>query len=90
MNIPIKNGKVIRRTFEAEKHPKGSEERNRLNCNPITSEYLHGERYLVIWDAIMDDGTPNPSQEFHNRGFRTKHEAEEWLKARMGGGIDAA
>lgn len=38
---------VIRRTFEAAKHPKGSEERARLNRDAQTSEYRPSRRYLT-------------------------------------------
>jgi hypothetical protein len=38
---------VIRRTFEAATHPKGSEERARLNCDARTSEYMPSYRYLT-------------------------------------------
>jgi hypothetical protein len=39
--------KIIKRTFEANKHPKGSEERTRLNCSAVTSEYMTSYKYLV-------------------------------------------
>lgn len=54
---------VHRRTFEALKHPKGSPERERLNCDELTSEYMPSYRYVV-----MDDGIREAS-------FRTKKEA---------------
>jgi hypothetical protein len=38
---------VHRRTFEASKHPKGSEERTRLNMDSLTSEYMPSYRYEV-------------------------------------------
>ncbi len=53
---------ITRRTFEALKHPEGSEERARLNCSPVTSEYMPSYRYLAA------DG----------RQFRTKAEAQTW------------
>lgn len=52
---------VVRRTFEASKHPKGSAERARLNLEWETSEYMPSHRYGVR-------GTPYT--------FRTKGEAE--------------
>ena len=36
---------VHRRTFEAAKHPTGSEERARLNRDALTSEYYPSMRY---------------------------------------------
>ena len=38
---------VVRRTFEASKHPKGSEERARLNRDARTSEYMPSYRYMT-------------------------------------------
>ena len=39
---------IARRTFEAKKFPKGSEARKRLNRNPITSEYIPSEKFIVF------------------------------------------
>jgi hypothetical protein len=41
---------VIRRTFEAATHPKGSEERARLNERAETSEYFPAMRYMTSGD----------------------------------------
>ena len=71
---------VVRRTFAALEQPRGSAERNRLNADPVTSEYLPGTRWLVLWPALMSDGRPNPAQEFHSKEFRTKREAEAYAK----------
>ena len=57
--------KVIKRTFEALKHPKGSQERDSLNTTWITSEYMTSYKYGVI----EDDGTTTPFT------YRTKAEA---------------
>lgn len=54
---------VIRRTFEAARYPQGSEERARLNADPVTSEYRPGRRYQTI------DG----------RAFRTKKLAQDYV-----------
>ena len=59
--------KVVRRTFEALKFSKGSPERDRLNQDWITSEYLPSYRYGVR----NDDGSKTPFT------YRTKAEAEE-------------
>jgi len=56
---------VTRRTFEAKQHPKDSDERRRLNCNPITSEYMPSYKYV-----LCEDGKPTPFT------YRTKAEAE--------------
>lgn len=53
---------VIRRTFEAANHPKGSDERARLNENAVTSEYMPSYRYTT------SDG----------RSWRTKAEAQAY------------
>lgn len=55
--------KAMRRTFEASKHPKDSEERARLNLSALTSEYMPSYRYWT------DD----------SRTFRTKAEADAWV-----------
>lgn len=39
--------KIIRRTFEAAKYPKGSPERDCLNRHVATSEYMPSYRYLA-------------------------------------------
>ncbi len=56
---------VKRRTFEAKNHPKGSAERARLNCSPLTSEYMPSYKY-----TLMDNGKDTCWQ------FRTRSEAE--------------
>jgi len=58
--------KTIRRTFEAAKHPPGSEERARLNLDWLTSEYMTSHRYGVR----DDDGSHLPFT------YRTKAEAD--------------
>ena len=45
---------VIKRTFEAEQHPKGSPERAKLNENVVTSEYMHSHRYAIIGDHFSN------------------------------------
>lgn len=40
--------RIVRRTFEAFKHPKGSPERNKLNRSSLTSEYQRNCIYLVM------------------------------------------
>jgi hypothetical protein len=64
---------VIRRTFEAAKHPKGSEERARLNRDAITSEYMPGYKYRT------SDG----------RSWRTKRQALAYAAAAEGDTPDA-
>lgn len=38
---------IVKRTFDAAKHPVGSPERARLNLDPATSEYMTGYKYAV-------------------------------------------
>ena len=71
---------ILKRTFEAAKHPKNSQERVRLNCDPLTSEYSTGSPWLARFPALMSDGTPNPAQRWHNAGFKTKNDAAAYLK----------
>lgn len=68
---------IVRRTFEALRHPIGSPERAKLNQSAETSEYLTGERYLIVETNFMSDGSINPTQPFTSRGFRTKKAAME-------------
>jgi hypothetical protein len=56
---------VIKRTFEATKHPKGSPERVELNKSVITSEYMTSYKYTV-------DG-------LSSKTFRTKGEAMTYI-----------
>lgn len=59
--------KVIKRTFEAAKFPKGSSEREQLNNDWLTSEYMTSYRYGLR----NDDGSHTPFT------YRTKAEAEQ-------------
>ncbi len=52
MNITVatvngKTFKISRRTFDACEHPKGSEQRERLNLRAETSEYMPSRRYTL-------------------------------------------
>lgn len=58
--------KVVRRTFEALKHGKGSLARQALNLDWLTSEYLPSHRYGLR----EDDGSHTPFT------YRTKAEAD--------------
>lgn len=59
--------KVAKRTFEAMKHPKGSPERDALNQDALTSEYMTSYKYCVR----NDDGSKS------NLFCRTKAQALE-------------
>jgi hypothetical protein len=61
---------IVRRTFEAEKYPKGSAERAKLNENPLTSEYAHSYKYAVV------DGSGESMEEFYS-----KTDAQNWIDA---------
>jgi len=45
---------VHKRTFQAKSHPKGSEERKRLNLSIVTSEYMTGDKYAVVGDHFSN------------------------------------
>jgi hypothetical protein len=66
---------ILRRTFEAAKHPKGSAERQRLNWDAITSEYMTSHRYAIRHPFLMSDGTQHPTQPYLVTTHRTKAEA---------------
>jgi hypothetical protein len=70
---------ILPRTFEANQHPKGSQERARLNEDALTSEYYPSHKYLLRIQAVMNDGTPNPVQKWHDYTYRTKREAQAEL-----------
>jgi len=57
--IEIINGiSIYRRTFEAKKHPKGSEARDRLNLNILTSEYMTSYKYFICkFPNVSDSAT---------------------------------
>ena len=43
---------VFKRTFEAKKHPKSSQERTNLNSDNITSEYMTSYKYSIKGDNL--------------------------------------
>ena len=65
--------KIVRRTFEALKFPKGHPERKRLNEDWLTSEYMPSHGYGVR----NDDVRHLPFT------YRTKAEAERKAKAKQ-------
>jgi hypothetical protein len=67
---------VIKRTFEAEKHPKGSPERAKLNEEGLTSEYMHSQKYTAF---IHIPANETHLQITHHRSFATKGQAEQWI-----------
>lgn len=58
---------ILKRTFEALKYPKGSEERNLLNISASTSEYMTSYKYVAITDGF-------------SKSCKTKSEAEAFAK----------
>lgn len=70
---------VVRRTFEALKHPKDSEERKKLNEDTITSEYMPSYKY-----AVVEEGSPHGPHT-----FRTKSEAEAFVDSQSKEGATA-
>lgn len=58
---------VHKRTFEAAKHPKGSDERARLNLSSVTSEYMTSYKYSVIGDHF-------------STAFKTKQQAIDYVE----------
>jgi hypothetical protein len=65
---------IQRRTFEASKFPKDSEERAALNRNAVTSEYMTSYRYAVVVPPTDD----YPHTFIYTT--RTKTEAEEKMR----------
>ena len=58
---------IIKRTFEAELHPKGSPQRAKLNESVVTSEYMHSHKYAIIGNHFSNSK-------------RTKAEAERFVE----------
>jgi len=67
---------IQRRRFTALQHPKGSPERDRLNLDAETSEYMPSHKYLVRQPLA------HPTQAFIHHTVRTKREAKT-LAARL-------
>ena len=59
---------IHKRTFEALKHPKGSDERIKLNMDSRTSEYMPSYKYTIEGKNF-------------SRAFNTKKEAVNTLEA---------
>ena len=60
---------IIKRTFEANKHPKGSQERIKLNEEIVTSEYQPSYKYIL-----------EVGGKYQLKAFRTNQEAKEYIK----------
>lgn len=60
---------IKKRTFEANKYPKGSLERNKLNEEILTSEYQPSYKYIIELNG-----------KYQLKTFKTKREAEEYIK----------
>jgi len=46
---------IRKRTFDALNFPKGSKERENLNCNKFTSEYMTSYKFVVVIDYPETD-----------------------------------
>ena len=73
MTGKILSQKLIKRTFEAKKYPKGSAQRKKLNMDARTSEYMTSEKYRVITRVKFAHGGIGELEE----NFRTKTLAEK-------------
>jgi len=62
---------IIERTFAALKYPKGSQERERLNLDPATSEFYPCDKYLFVTDRFGVQRT------------KTKAEAEDMQRIHL-------
>lgn len=66
--------KLFKRTFLAAEFPKGSKDRENLNCHTLTSEYSPSKKYAVI--RIYDE-TERRLAHTQTELFDTKQLAEE-------------
>ena len=65
---------IKRRTFEAAKYPKGSKERNRLNEDLLTSEYMVSQKYTLF---VFHPETETHLAYVSKFSYRTRSECEE-------------
>jgi hypothetical protein len=77
-------GEILKRTFEAARHPKGSPERARLNEETLTSEYMTS----MLWLATVEVTEPSLIEGertvtyTRRETFRTKQQAQSWVDAK--------
>jgi len=65
-----------KRTFEALKYDKESEERKELNKKTETSEYMSSQKFIV---RTYHPETKTHLNYVNSRNFRTKKEAQEYI-----------
>lgn len=63
---------LIKRTFEAGKYPRGSQQRADLNLKAETSEYMPSYKYIL---RTFHPETDTHTAYVSDRNFRTKTEA---------------
>lgn len=73
---------IGKRTFSANKYPKGHVNRRLLNETPEHSEYYTSEKWYVRSLFLMSDGTPHPQVYIYST-FRTRKQAKEYVSERL-------
>lgn len=73
---------VLKRTFEALKHPKGSTERAKFNDDALTSEYYTSHKYLSLRPFYMSDGSLHP-QTYIKTTHKNKQDASDYLASHI-------
>ena len=72
---------VLKRTFYAKQFPKGSKDRELLNCHTLTSEYSPSKKYVFY---IHKEETERSLAHSLSYTYATKQEAEQHLKMTAG------
>ncbi len=67
---------IIKRTFVASKHPKGSKERDVLNEKSETSEYMTSYKYIVREHKAE---TETHLAHIIDKSYKSKEEAQQYL-----------
>ena len=70
--------RIVKRTFEALKHPKGSTQRIALNKNWETSEYMTSQKFAVVQEVQFTHGGKGKLK----YDFPTKKGAERFIFGR--------
>ena len=74
--IPTKV-EILTRTFEAKSYPKGSKEREKLNEDSLTSEYMPSEKYEA---RVYLPANASYTSDIIKRSFRTKKDAQAYIE----------
>ena len=74
--------KIIKRSFEACKYPKGSPQRNKLNRSSLTSEFAKHKRYIVTLNnkPKLSFPTYSSAKNFIDDTYKEKYKPDKKIK----------